>query len=114
MSDMAQRITRSKMSSRERHLRSQLTRLVGGVALIRGTPLVRERVCGKANCKCAKGEKHVSLYLVASEGGSPRQLFIPKSMESDVRLWVRDYQRVRKLLEEISHIYLDRIKQREV
>lgn len=114
MSDELHRITRSKMSSRERQLRSQLNRLASGVALVRGTPLVRERACGKANCKCAKGEKHVSLYLVLSEGGRPRQLFIPKSMESDVRQWVRDYQRVRELLEEVSQIYLDRIKRREV
>ena len=66
------------MSPRERDRRSQLAQLAHGAGLLRGTLAIRERACGKPNCKCTKGEKHVSLYLVASYEGRVRQLFIPK------------------------------------
>jgi len=113
MSDKKQTITRVKMSPRERDRRSQLAQLARGAGLLRGTLAIRERVCGKPNCKCAKGEKHASLYLVASYEGRPRQLFIPKDWEPQVRRWVKQYQQVRKLLEEISLIYWDKVKKRQ-
>jgi len=106
-------IPRSKMGGRERRLRSELARLVHGAGLIRGTLAVRERLCGKANCRCARGQRHVSLYLVVSEEGKPRQLFIPRSLEPVVRRWVSQYQRTRELLEEISRMYWDKVSRRE-
>ncbi len=102
------------MSPHERDRRSQLTQLVHGAGLLRGTLAVRERVCGKANCKCARGEeKHVSLYLVASYEGRVRQLFIPKDREPQVRRWVKQYQQARKLLEEVSLLYWDKVRRRQ-
>jgi hypothetical protein len=102
------------MNAAERRIRSQLAQLVSGFPLVRGSPSVRGRTCGKPNCRCARGEKHVSLYLVASEGGKPQQLFIPKALESEARRWVEDYRRVRELLEELSKIYWDKLKRREL
>ena len=66
-----------------------------------GTPANRGRVCGKPNCKWAKGKKHTSVYLLASYQGRLRQLFIPKEFEPQVRRWVQQYQEARTLLEEI-------------
>ena len=101
------------MSARERDWRSQLAQLAHGVGLLRGTLAIRERLCGKPNCKCTKGKKHASLYLVASYEGRPRQLFIPKDFEPQVRRWVQQYQEARKLLEEISLLYWERIRKRQ-
>lgn len=95
------------MSARERDRRAQLAQLAHGAGLFRGTLAIRERVCGKPNRKCTKGEKHVSLYLVASYKGRPRQLFIPKDFEPQVRRWVQQYQEARKLLEEVSLPVID-------
>ena len=53
------------MSARERDWRSQLAQLAHGAGLLRGTLAVGERVCGKPNCQCAEGKRHVSLHLVA-------------------------------------------------
>jgi hypothetical protein len=101
------------MSTRERNQRSRLAQLVHEAGLLRGTLAVRERTCGKANCKCAQGEKHVSLYLVASYEGRVRQLFIPKDWEPQVRRWVEQYQEARKLLEEVSLLYWDKVQKRQ-
>jgi hypothetical protein len=101
------------MTQRERNARGKLAQLIHDFGLIRGTLSERKRTCGKPNCRCAKGEKHVSLYLVASEGGKYRQVFIPKELEAVVRLWVQNHQKARDLFEEISSIQYERVRNRE-
>ena len=81
--------------------------------LIRGTLQVRMRRCGKPNCKCRRGERHRSLYLVVSENGRLRQLFVPKDWELRVREWVQDYGRVKGLLEQLSRRYWKKVEERE-
>lgn len=107
------RIPRAHMSPEERHLRSELIQLLSGVGLLRATLNPRQKVCGKPGCRCARGEKHSALYVVASEDGKPHQLFVPHSLEPQVRQWVASYQRIRELLEELSRIYWDRLSRRE-
>ena len=97
----------------ERGFRSKLAQLVHGSGLLRGTLLSRRRVCGKASCRCAKGHLHESLYLVVSEGGRPRQLYVPKEWEAIVRQWVQNYQQVKTLLEEISRLHWEKVRQRQ-
>lgn len=111
---MSTRIPRARMSQQEREFRARLAQLVHGDGLIRGTLSVRERTCGKPNCRCSRGEKHVSLYLVAGEGGKYRQVYVPKELEDVVRLWVENHQKARDLLEEISRVHYERILNREV
>lgn len=112
MSDKKQNISRAKMSLPERRVRSRLAQLVAQRGVLRGSLLVRRRVCGKPGCKCTRGQKHESLYLVISEGGRTRQLFVPKEWEPRVRQWVEDYRRARQLTEEISRIYWDKVRKR--
>ena len=113
MADRRGDIHRTHMSAVERRARSRLTQLLSQRGVIRGTLLVRKRKCGKANCRCARGEGHESLFLVISENGRTRQLFVPKDWESRVRLWVEDYHRARKLMEEVSRIYWDKVRNRQ-
>ena len=113
MTDTKSGIPRSKMTAAERRVRSRLAQLLSQRGVIRGTLLVRKRKCGKANCRCARGEGHESLFLVISENGRTRQFFVPKDWESRVRLWVADYHRVRNLLEDVSRVYLDKLRHRQ-
>jgi hypothetical protein len=106
-------IARAKLGSRERDVRSSLSQLAYQSGLLRGSLSVRERACGKSGCKCTRGEKHVSLYLVVSERGKYRQLFIPKDLESLVRSWVENHRRAQRLLAEVSRICLDKVHKRE-
>jgi hypothetical protein len=113
MADRKRGIPRGKMSPAERRARSQLAQLLSQRGVIRGTLLLRKRKCGKANCRCARGEGHESLFLAISENGRTRQLFVPKEWESRVRLWVEDYHRARELMEEVSRIYWDKVRHRQ-
>jgi len=97
----------------ERRARSRLTQLVSAQGLMRGTLQVRQRACGKPNCKCARGELHESLYLIVSEQGRSRQLFVPKDWEARVREWVENHRAAREFMEEISRIYWDKVRQRK-
>jgi hypothetical protein len=101
------------MSPPERQARSALARLITQRGLLRGNLLERRRVCGKPNCRCARGELHAGLYLVFSEGGKLRQLFVPKTWAARVRQWVRDYHDARRLLEQLSRLYFEKLRQRE-
>lgn len=110
---MSDTISRSKMTPQERQLRSRLAQLISSSGLVRGSLSVHSRTCGKPNCRCARGEKHVSLYLVANKDGKLHQLFIPRSLEPKARQWVEAYQRIRELLEELSALQWDKLKRRE-
>ena len=101
------------MTVQERRRRSALAQLVSRRGLVRGNLLERRRVCGKPNCKCVRGELHTNLYLVFSEGGKLRQLFVPKRWEPLIRQWVADYHDARRLLEEISRLYVEKLRKRE-
>jgi hypothetical protein len=74
---------------------------------------VRERVCGKANCRCTRGEKHVSLFLTRSKDGTVEQLYIPREKEELARRWVQNYRVIQGLLERISSVYWDRLKRKD-
>ena len=103
------------MSLRERELRSELKQLLLSLGLVRGNLSVRLRTCGKSSCHCMQqgGAKHPVLYLVASDGGKLRQLFIPSELEAQTRQWVDAYQRLRDLLEELSELHWQKLKQRK-
>ena len=104
---------RSQISPEERTWRSQVARLVSHEVFLRANLEVRERVCGKPNCHCARGEKHASLYAVRTREGTRQQLFVPRAQEEEVRLWVSNYQRLLKLLERISDTAWNRVGKRE-
>lgn len=101
------------MPAAERNRRSRLAKLVHQRRWLRGTLSVRSRQCGKANCRCARGQPHVSLYLVQSHGGKPRQVFVPKSWEDRIRTAVEDYQQMQRLIEELSEMEWRRLMERK-
>jgi hypothetical protein len=104
-----ERITRSEMSPEERRLRSRLIQVLSGGGVLRGSLSLRYRKCGNPGCKCARGEGHRGLYLVYSQEGRVRQVFIPRQFEGQVQQWVDQYQEVRQLLEALSEVNLAKV-----
>jgi hypothetical protein len=101
---------KAKLSEPARRRRSRAAQIVGSYPLLRGSLSVRKIRCGKPNCKCAAGEPHLSLYLVQSQKGKPRQLYIPQQMEAEVRAAVENYHSLQALLEELSELEWQRLK----
>jgi len=106
-------LSRSAMTACERAWRSQLTQIVAGHGLLHGTLQERRQTCGKPTCRCARGQKHLALYLVVRQQGQLRQLYVPKDWEERVRQWVANDQALRGLLRELSEAYWQRVRRRQ-
>jgi len=110
MPDTKRLIAKSRMSDQERQLRSALAKLLSQQGVIHGTLSLRHRVCGKPNCKCAKGQKHEGLYLLVRHEGTVRQIYVPEDRRETVRQWVENYHKARELMDELSAIYEDQVR----
>lgn len=90
-----------------------MTKMVQERRLLRASLVTMSRVCGNANCKCARGEKHVSLYLAQRKEGKPRMLFVPRDWEERVKEWVGNYREVKQQLEEVCEEGWQRVVKRK-
>jgi hypothetical protein len=106
-------VHRSQFSPRERKQRSRLTQVIHSSRFLRGTLTLRSVRCGKPNCRCARGEPHACLYLVRRQGGKLRQMFVPKEWEDRVRQAVENHQEMEKLIEELSDLEWQRLRERK-
>jgi len=106
-------ISRSQMSAHERQLRSAINQILSQRGLVHGTLIVRKRVCGKPTCRCVtKGQLHEGLYLIVTEAGKSRQMYVPRRWEPAVRQWIEQYAKARRLLDELSRLHWDKIRNR--
>lgn len=95
-------MARTQFPPRLRALRSKLAKLVHDEPMLRGTLSTRRVTCGKPSCRCARGEKHLCVYLTCSRRGRVEQFYVPRDLEEQVERWVRNYRTARELLEQIS------------
>ncbi len=79
--------------------------------MIKGSLYQIARVCGNPNCKCARGEKHVSWYISNLVNGQTKLTYIGSSVPSRLEELSRRYQqrqkrlvRIRKIDKEISRL----------
>ena len=100
------------MSAPERKLRSAINKLLSQQGVIHWTLIARRRVCGKGNCRCAKGHLHESLYLVVTEAGKGRQMYVPRQLETVVRQWIEQYAQARRLMDELSSLHWQKVRLR--
>lgn len=106
-------LKRASIPEPSRRRRSRIAQIATSERLVRGSLSLRNVTCGKSGCRCASGQTHPSLYLVQSQNGKLRQLYIPKHLEDRVRKAVADYQQLQKLVEELSEQEWKLLKQRE-
>jgi hypothetical protein len=65
--------------------------------LIRGSVVIRRRVCGHAQCRCVtRGQLHESPYLSVPVRGRTRAIHLPAQDEGRVRECSERYRRFRK------------------
>ena len=101
--------SRSQLPAEDRAARSQLLKLLKAAhPLARASLVAMARTCGKKNCKCAKGHKHVSLYLATRVGKKRKMIYVPAQLESQARTLVENFRVVEELLEKMSQAGLKR------
>jgi hypothetical protein len=66
-----------------------------------------QKTCGKPSCACHHGgDKHNAWHLTLRERGKTRTVYVPKGLLDDVRSWVAEHQRLKRLRAEISRLSL--------
>jgi len=65
-----------------------------------------KRRCGNPRCRCAHGQPHKAYVLTRKVRGKTRTLHVPKGLLGEVRTWVTEYARVKRLLREVSEASL--------
>lgn len=101
---------RLQLPPADRAARSRLIKLLAAAEpLARASLVSMARVCGKPGCRCAQGEKHVSLYLAARLGKSRKMLYIPPELEELARRLVQNSKALDVLIEDMSRAQLERL-----
>lgn len=107
MSDEKSRL-RQRLLALESERQQQIEHVLserGG--LIRGTVGERSRVCGHEGCRCNQGERHISKYLSAAEGGRTRQVHLPESEVAKVTKGAGRYQAFRRARTRVGQLAVE-------
>jgi hypothetical protein len=100
------------LKKRRLALRRKLPSLI---AILRGSLIERYKRCGKPGCKCAKGRGHGPKYYlsVSFPHTRPQMEYIPQEFYQRTKKFLMNYQRARKILEEICEINRELLRRRE-
>jgi len=106
---------RSSSPATERRLYSRLRQLLNEPGALRGTLVEMRRRCGKPSCRCARDPeaRHRAVILCVSLEGKRTSIYVPADWETRVREWVARYGEMRELLNQLSQLYLGRLKARQ-
>lgn len=104
----------SRMRQSLPRLLTQMRRLIepyfSDQPVIKGTVYELRRRCGKAGCKCARGELHARMVVSASEKGKTRLGVIPRLFFGEVQEKVRRYQELRRARARLGAIHREVLK----
>lgn len=64
---------------------------------------VTRKRCGRPQCRCAKeGPIHETALLTWKEKAVTHTLYVPVEMRKEVRTWVNNWKRLRRLIRQMS------------
>jgi hypothetical protein len=80
--------------------------------ILRASLITRYTTCGKAGCKCMRGDKHGPSYTLSVTGnqGRTRQLYVRQGDVDDVQRMIDNYNRLWRGLVEISDINFELLR----
>jgi hypothetical protein len=85
-----------------RMIDSRLKRLTPAGPLLAATLVQTQRHCGKPNCRCLQGgPKHPATHLTHKVNGKTQAAYVPKDLLTEVRAWIDEHKRIKRLLKEI-------------
>ena len=87
--------------------------LTDNLDLIIGSVVMYRSKCGK-NCTCNAGKKHETYYLSSKKNGKTKNLYIPKKAVEEARIMNSRHKRVKNILEEISSINYNILKEKNL
>ena len=94
--------SRSQFSERECAARSRLTKLLYDQEVVAGSLVTTKQTCGKSDCRCRRGEKHLAVYVGVKFRGKRRMFSVSAERREQMRQAVDAYKQMRRLLEVVS------------
>jgi len=84
-------------------VRAKIKELGNAKPFISGSFIRTSRKCGNPNCQCANGgPKHPCCMLSSKVKGKTKGIYIPVAIADEVESWVKEHQRIKKILKEID------------
>jgi len=84
-------------------VRAKIKELGNAKPFVSGSFIRTSRKCGNPNCQCANGgPKHPCCMLSSKVKGKTKGIYIPVAIADEVESWVREHQRIKKILKEID------------
>lgn len=93
-------ISQLKLRSQRNYLVSKIKKLFPQI--IRGTVVKTTRTCGKPNCRCQIGKKHVVYYIILQLKNKPNFFYIKKDIFKRAKQWSKNYQRAKALVDKLT------------
>ena len=88
-----------------RMLQGRLKRLATSSPVLAASFGTYAHRCGRPSCRCHHGgPRHTGQHLTFKEGGKTRSVYIPKALLPEVRTWLAEHQRLKRLLHEIHQL----------
>ena len=94
----------------ERQRDALIEQLHGLGNLMRGSLVQAHVKCGRKGCECEQGEKHEKVHLCLNLHGRTRNLYVGRTREEAVAGLVQEYQRARRIIEELTEVNLDLLR----
>jgi len=91
-------------------IRSRVKKLQAGGPVLVASLVHIARRCGQPACRCTRGHKHIGHYLTFKVAGKTHTVYVPQAMVGEVRSWVAEHRRLRKLSEEISQLAIAQVR----
>jgi hypothetical protein len=67
--------------------------------------------CGRPTCRCRHGGPlHTGQHVTCHEQGKTRSVYVPKDLLPEVRAWIAEHKRLKRLLHEIHLLSLALIR----
>ena len=96
-----------------RKKREKIRRLNENLDILIGSVIVNYLKSGK-DCTCNKGKKHKKYYLSTKEGGKTNNLYLPPDAVKEAEEMSRRYKKVKTILQEISRLNYEALKERHL
>jgi hypothetical protein len=88
-----------------RMLQARLKQLTSSTPALAASLVQIRKHCGRASCHCLQGgPKHTAWHLTCKVDGKTRVVYVPVDLLEDVRSWIEEHRRLRRLQQEISQL----------
>ena len=79
--------------------------------MVHGSLVEAKRTCGKKGCRCSRGEPHTAFYLSRRIEGKTRLEHVSHGDVKTVQQWCKNYERLRGLVEELTTVLLQELRE---